>query len=388
MKINIVTAYFPPRPSAGGNRLSSFARGLREKKAEVAVFAPRFDNEALAPSDQDLTSITHWVPAKSVSRGGFVSRFWDEAVISWSLLSRARNEHCDACLVSTPFIGLALLSVLMVHPSKLILDIRDLSWEYSVSRNFIVRLVQAAIGRTVRYALRRAALVVTSTEAELSYVIEHHPDGNNVCIPNGIEDSFIQSMEALDPSSTLGGGVVTYVGTLGHAQGVVILAKAAERLPNATFQIAGYGDELVKIEAAVNKNDLTNVELVGWLTRSETHSLYHASDLLFCRLRPGFASAVPSKVYEYAAVGRPIIYMGSSQDAAWRRLSEFDGTHFVNDEDVDELILMIHKVLAGPRPNAAFNRIILRDRYTREVLSYKLAMHISRLKEQSSDPYS
>jgi glycosyltransferase involved in cell wall biosynthesis len=388
MRIIIVTAYFPPHPSAGANRLSSFARGLRDKKAEVTVFAPHFDNEALTPLDEDLTSITHWVPAKSVNRGSFVSRFLDEAFISWSLLREAKKAHCDACLLSTPFIGLTLFSIFMVHPSKLVVDIRDLSWEYSVSKNFIVRFAQAAIGVAVRYALRRAALVVVSTEAELSYVSEHLPDGNCILIPNGIEDRFIGSMEALDSSSMLGSGMVTYVGTLGYAQGVIILAKAAEHLPNITFQIAGYGDEFVKIETEIYKNGLTNVELHRWLTRDDTLTLYQASDVLFCRLRPGFASAVPSKVYEYAAVGRPIVYMGSSQDAAWCRLSEFDGTYFVDDEDVDALILVLARALSAPRPNAAFNRTILRQQYTREFQSYKLAEHIRRLTERSPAPRS
>lgn len=63
MKVVLVTAYFPPRPSAGGNRLASFARGLREQGFDVAVIAPHFENDALLQSDRDLIEITSWVPS-------------------------------------------------------------------------------------------------------------------------------------------------------------------------------------------------------------------------------------------------------------------------------------------------------------------------------------
>ena len=380
MKIIMVTAYFPPRPSAGGNRLASFARGLRKQGIDVTVFAPRFDDDQLADVDLDLAEITYWIPSKSVNRGGFLRRFVDETFICWSLMARARKEQYDACLVTTPFISLPILAGIIVRPSRLIIDIRDLTWIYSFSKNPILIIAQKFIEIIMSFSLRRAALITTSTESELYYIKESRLNLNSVLLSNGIEEAFIGTMEILESTPLPRGSVVTYAGTVGRAQGVSILADAAGRLPNVTFQIAGHGDELPEIEEAVHQGALTNIELLGWLPRSETCTLYNLSDALFCRLRPGFASAVPSKVYEYAAVGRPIIYMGNGQDAAWRKLSEFDGTYLVKDDDIDGLVATIQTALAAPRPDVAYNRSILRNRYTREVQSRDMALIIKNFK--------
>jgi glycosyltransferase involved in cell wall biosynthesis len=377
MKVVIVSAYFPPRPSAGGNRLASFARGLRAQGVDVTVFAPWFDDDSLIPSDRDLTDIVCWTPAKSVNRGGFVRRFYDEALIAWSLIGRARKVDCDAFLVTTPFLSLVLLSGIMIRSSKLIIDIRDLSWKYSVSRNPISQLFLRVLGRFVIYVLHRAAMIITSTESELLYVEKLQLNAKCALVSNGIEDSFIRSMEMLDPMTQRGGGEVAYVGTVGRAQGASILVDAAKNLPNLMFRIAGDGDEFLKIKKLVYEDGITNVEVLGWISRLETYGLYSKSDVLFCRLRPGFASAVPSKVYEYAAVGRSIVYMGDAGDAAWSKLREFDGTYLVKNGDLDDLVATLEKAVARPRPNADYNRAILRNRYTREVQARNLAKLIT-----------
>jgi len=63
---------------------------------------------------------------------------------------------------------------------------------------------------------------------------------------------------------------------------------------------------------------VANIAFTGYLAPDELVRLYHASDVLFAQLRESklhSATAVPSKLLEYMAAARPIVYAGSGAAA-------------------------------------------------------------------------
>jgi len=368
MKVAILTTYFPPQQSAGANRLAAFARAFRDRGMSTRVYAARFSEDGpLAPSDGDLVPLTDWLPAPAVRRSSFLARFRDEWVLGRRLFATCKSADYDFVTVTTPSLSLLLLAPFSVDHRKLVVDVRDLTWEYRISPSLIVRLLQRILAVWSLWALRRTRLIVTATEAEKEYVEARLPRAAVMHVANGVER---QTLALLTAASDTAGSVATrpcvfYAGALGTAQGVSIVAAAAARLPAWDFMIAGDGVEAEILRREKSDRGLDNLDLLGVLPRQEVLSRYSRATVLFVRLRAGFSTAVPSKAYECLAAGKPLVYMGAADDAAWKLLRRFTGTYRAADEDVDSLVAAIETARANGVADVAANRRIL-DGYTRE----------------------
>jgi len=373
IRINLLTAYFPPQRSAGANRLSGFARAFRDQGLDVRVFAARYAGDhSLAPNDHDLEPLTVWVDCKPVRRVGFLRRFIDEWTVARKIYGAARTRDCEIVIATTPFLSFLLIGPTRVPRNKLIFDVRDLTWEYRISAPKLISILQKVLAYWAVWCLGRARLVVTATEPEQAYVQKQLPNAEVIQVANGIERAtFDQLHELTKQASRSDTHRVLYAGVLGVAQGVSILAEAAATLPDWRFTIIGDGVEKEPLKKSCLHHKLTNLEMLGSLPREVVFSHYAAATVLFVRLRPGFETAVPSKVYEYLATGKPVVYMGAATDAAWQLLSQFTGTFRADDCDTVALVNQF-RIAANPEVSAtSANRSALKA-FTRESQAAKL----------------
>jgi len=381
MNVALVTANFPPQRSAGANRLAAMARTFRDRGVGVAVFAARFsDDESLAATDSDLIPFTTWVPTRTARRTSFVIRFIDEWIIARDVLKALKPDSFDFIVVSMPILSFLLLAPFLVSRHKLVIDVRDLTWEYRISQSRIVRLMQRFLAIWAIWSLRAARIVVTATEAEKKYIESRLPRVRVIQVANGIEQVTLDQLASC--SSPANGSAscpsLMYAGALGTAQGVAIIADAASRLPEWRFEVIGDGLEAEILRRVKGQRNVPNLDLQGPLPRAEVLAKYSEATVLFARLRTGFATAVPSKLYEYLATGKPIVYMGSPNDAAWKLLEQFDGTYRAEDDDVDSLAKAIELARANGTPDLTSNHRLLLT-FTRESQSGKLVDRLEAL---------
>ncbi|CAM3215168.1 putative group 1 glycosyl transferase [Ectopseudomonas mendocina] len=103
---------------------------------------------------------------------------------------------------------------------------------------------------------------------------------------------------------------VLYAGNIGDGQGLhLVVPELAERLQGrAIFQIIGDGRLAEVLRNAITRRQLNNVELLAPLPRNEIKVLYESADVLFLHLNDieAFKRVLPSKLFEYAASGKPI----------------------------------------------------------------------------------
>jgi len=107
--------------------------------------------------------------------------------------------------------------------------------------------------------------------------------------------------------------MVTYVGLLGEPQAVEVLADVAGRLPAVDFTVVGEGPARGRLESRIRELGVANVTLTGYLSRTEVLDVYRRSDILFAQLKDAptlNATSLPSKLYEYMATGKPVVYAG------------------------------------------------------------------------------
>jgi glycosyltransferase involved in cell wall biosynthesis len=218
--------------------------------------------------------------------------------------------------------------------SRLYLDIRDvfvenLSVLFSPSVAFLMR---AFFGFFERLAIDRADRVNLVSLGFLPYFQQRYPGREFSLFSNGVDDAFAVDDKTYLSSATaeLDSRVqVLYAGNIGDGQGLqFVLPQVAKKLEGRVhFRVVGSGGRLTDLRDAIRKLDVVNVEIMAPIPRSELLEYYRSADVLFLHLndKPAFEKVLPSKLFEYAAMGKPI-WAGVAGYAAEFILSEVENS--------------------------------------------------------------
>lgn len=130
--------------------------------------------------------------------------------------------------------------------------------------------------------------------------------------PNGIDEQFIGRDYRPDPGSPGRGKPVEvlYAGNVGEGQGLHrIIPPLARRLGGGwRFTVVGAGGAMESLRKALAESGVENVVIKPPVERRRLPDMYRAADILFLHLNdyPAFRKVLPSKIFEYAATGKPI----------------------------------------------------------------------------------
>jgi putative colanic acid biosynthesis glycosyltransferase WcaI len=139
-------------------------------------------------------------------------------------------------------------------------------------------------------------------------------------VRNGIDGQFFATFDPSPPPPDTTAIRVLYAGLIGHAQELDVLIDVAGIAPDLRVTLAGDGPCRAALEALVEQRNLENVSFTGYVTPGELVRLYHSSDVLFAQLRDSelhSRTALPSKLLEYMAAARPIVYAGAGAAASF-----------------------------------------------------------------------
>jgi glycosyltransferase involved in cell wall biosynthesis len=105
-----------------------------------------------------------------------------------------------------------------------------------------------------------------------------------------------------------------YAGLLGVAQGVFELIQQLnlENL-NIELHIFGDGAEKAQIVNYMNENPMQKIIFHGMLDRNVLHEKLMSLDIALVPLKTRIYGSVPSKIFEYSALGFPILYFGGGE---------------------------------------------------------------------------
>ena len=205
--------------------------------------------------------------------------------------------------------------------AKLIFEVRDL-WPLSVielgnmsPKHPLVRFL-SFVEKT---AYSRSDLVISLLKNAGPYMQTQGLDEKKfLYVPNGIDTALLQSkksapqtlIEQIDVEKF----VVGYAGALGIANNLYALIDAAEILVDykgLQIVLLGSGSEEKKLKVYAEKKGLKNVIFPGSVTREEVHDVLNCFDVCYLGLQksPLFHYGVsPTKLYDYMAVSKPILY--------------------------------------------------------------------------------
>ena len=126
--------------------------------------------------------------------------------------------------------------------------------------------------------------------------------------PNGIDEEFIKDVNFNKRYSS--NKTILYAGNIGEGQGLEkILPELSLRLYDWNFKIIGAGGTLHKLQKEIHKRKIKNIKIEPPLSRKDLIEEYIKSDILFLHLNnhKSFEQVLPSKIFEYAATGKPIM---------------------------------------------------------------------------------
>lgn len=194
---------------------------------------------------------------------------------------------------------------------------------------------------------------------------------------NGIDKEF----QDLVPRDRKRGKVtsvstVVYAGNIGEGQGLhKIVPKLARELEGEiTFTIIGDGGRVDQLKAMISERKLNNVAVLPPVSRGELIEAYQQADVLFLHLNDysAFEKVLPSKLFEYAAMGKPI-WAGVSGYSAKFIETEISNSAVFPPGDVHKAIQEFAKLKIDSQLRSDFIK-----KFSREKIMKEMAAHVVR----------
>jgi glycosyltransferase involved in cell wall biosynthesis len=129
---------------------------------------------------------------------------------------------------------------------------------------------------------------------------------------NGIDEEFLEATPVVVKNDKIGfKKTIVYAGNIGEGQGLhKVIPHAAKELGSEfEFVIIGDGGTKKLLQDEIENLCISNVVLLKPVNRKELQGIYCDADYLFIHLNdyPAFRKVLPSKIFELATFGIPII---------------------------------------------------------------------------------
>lgn len=321
-RILLLTFFFPPDLSAGSFRAQALLDAIRlqtgdDVQIDVITTQPnRYKSYAAPASNLERDGRARILRIQLPShKSGFIDQ--SRAFLWFAIRSirLARSERYDLVIATSSRLMTAALGTFIArrHNAKLYLDIRDI-FVRNVQEMFpavISRPLNWVFSRFERWSVGNASKVNLVSKGFLDYFARRYPNRVFSLYTNGVDNDFLNFPTH---ARTLAAAPevlrILYAGNIGDGQGLhLIIPELAKRLENkASIQIVGAGSRLGLLKEALKAQGTRNVELIDPIPRQDLLCLYQNSDILFLHLNThrAFRKVLPSKLFEYAATGKPI----------------------------------------------------------------------------------
>jgi len=323
LKILVLSFYYEPDLCAGSFRTTALVNELVQVMAagshiDVVSTLPNrystFSTEAASVESRPGVSIKRI--ALPQHKSGMVDQTKAFVVFSRQVLQYTASRKYDIIFATSSRLMTAVLGAWIAHQKKvaLYLDIRDIfvdTIKDVLPRRFAV-IARPVFSLLEKYAIRRAGKVNLVSRGFREYFFRRYPQQRFSYYTNGIDENFIAASATTSylPQKNIFPVSVLYAGNIGEGQGLhAILPDLAKRMRGRVrFIIIGDGGRKEALRLELDRNSIDNVELLEPINRERLIDAYIDADVLFLHLHDydAFKKVLPSKIFEYAAMGKPI----------------------------------------------------------------------------------
>ncbi len=321
MKILILSFYYEPDLSAGSFRSTSLVSAMldqmsSEAHVDVITTLPNryisFNREALEFEAHPRLTVNRI--ALPPHKSGMLDQ--SKAFLGYAkgVIRLTRGRNYDVVLATSSRLMTAVLGAYVSKRtrSKFYLDIRDIFVDTikDVLPKKFTYVVRNIFSILECWAIRRAAKINLVSEGFLPYFRKRYPGKDFMLFTNGIDQEFIENQPKVSSLSNSRVLNVVYAGNFGEGQGLHLIIPALSRrfAGRLQFNLIGDGGRKQQLVSALTSANTTNVKILSPVKRGELIKIYQSADILFLHLNDydAFRKVLPSKIFEYGALGKPI----------------------------------------------------------------------------------
>ena len=391
MKIIFFTFYYPPDLCAGSFRSVSLAHELSKKLNNgdelhiITTHPNRYASHKVKAKDLEIDGkITIHRIAVPEHKSGMLSQVRTFSVYFLSAYRLSKKLNPNFLIGTTSRLMTGILTGYSAYRlnCKYFLDVRDI---FSETISDLFSRKNKILGAASKFVFSFLEKKLFNGAAGVNVVSEGFPEyfskeGINVSnwtfFPNGVDKEF-QNLQLTKQDKTKITRTILYVGNIGSGQALEsILPDVAKKLGDSyRFLVVGDGGMRAALSKDIKDKDIHNIEILPPVKRSELIGYYQEADILFLHLNdiPAFRRVLPSKIFEYAAIGKPIIAGISGYSAKFMRDNVPHAIVF-DPGNVNQCVVSIRK---GQSLRIDNNQIdIFIKEYAREKIMKEMASHI------------
>lgn len=408
MRVLFLTDNFVPERNAPALRSYEHCRRWVKQGVDVTVVTtvPNFPTGKPQPpyrnrlwQDEDVDGIrVIRVWSFLAPNRGVILRSLDFSSFAVSGFFAGLFQRTDIIVATSPQMLTAVAANFLARIKRRpwVFEVRDL-WPESITavgalkEGHLIRL----LGRIERMLYDGAQRIVAVTEPMRARLVARGvPPGKIALVPNGAD------LERLSPRSanqqlTLrlqleGKFVVAYVGTHGFAQGLEVVVRAAAILRDSGihFLFVGEGARRDALIALSRGLGIANVSFVGGVPSAVAVDYLALADAIVVSLKDSavFEGALPSKIFEAAAMGKPILL--SAKGASAELVRDYRAGIVVPPEEPQLLASAVLRLRSDPELRESFReggKRLARD-YDRERLAALMLAEIRQAHASAAKP--
>lgn len=334
MRVLFITPYFPPEVGAAQTRIYELALRLQGSGHKIHILTT-FPNYPSGVVPKEWRGKFFW---KGLDNGMTVYRVWSYATPNRGFVKRIAGQLCfsffsalaglfisrsDVMVIESPplFDGFSGVFLNAVRGTPYVFMVSDLWPESAVQMGVLRNKSLIWLSKQIELLFYRRAAAVLSLTAGIQEKIKAEPiPGSKVVLFRnsvdcqffrpGLDGSALRREIGIDSQAF----VVIYAGTFGLAHNLsTVLETAAlfqrEGNQQVRFVLAGDGSDSDALRHKAAEGELKNVVFLNPIAKARMPELLSAADVVLVPLRnlEIFRGALPTKMFEAMACGKPLI---------------------------------------------------------------------------------
>ena len=293
-------------------------------------------------------------------------------------------------MATTPQLLIAVSGAIisMVRKKKFIVDIRDLWPDIVLDMGVMKKYnpIYLVLKLLESFVYKQAFYMVYNSPAFFNYLEKKYNKSKMTLITNGIDDYILnyfkgKNLEIKKKKIYK----ILYAGNIGIAQDVIILTELARKRKDIDIILIGKGSQETLIRNRIKDYGIDNINLIKAVPRKEILKMYEEADILFLQLKDikMFEKTIPSKIFEYLASQKPIIF-GVKGIAKELLIKEFNRKYYFEANNIESLSRTLEMLIDDIEQDKYIKPDMekLEKNYSRETLSGQYADLIEKITEK------
>jgi len=325
LKIVFFTFYYPPDLCAGSFRAISLAKflsrrlGVNDELHIITTHPNRYENHRVKADNIEIDGkvTVHRISVPG-HKSGMLSQARTFVVYALAAYKLCKNLGPNFIIGTTSRLMTGVLTGISARRlgCRYFIDLRDIFSEtisdlLSRKSKLLGFVSKSIFSFLEKWLFNKASGVNVVSEGFPRYFRDKGVDTSDwLFFPNGVDREFI-GLSSIEKDRQNSVKTILYAGNIGSGQGLeTILPHIAKLIGNKyRFLIIGDGSTNSLLRFAIKSENVKNIEILPPVKREKLIEYYQDADILFLHLNdiPAFRRVLPSKIFEYASLGKPIV---------------------------------------------------------------------------------